>query len=73
LWFDSIFETVYEDILQKLNICFPFTTESRSFSKPEKSEEYKGISSSISEDRILPFEFPFYSSHELHRDLVGID
>lgn len=46
-------------------------TESRSFSKPEKSEECKGFSSSISEDRILPFEFPFYSSHELHRDLVG--
>ncbi|XP_075286472.1 cilia- and flagella-associated protein 221 isoform X1 [Opisthocomus hoazin] len=45
-------------------------SESRSFSKPEKSEEYKGISSSISEDRILPFEFPFYSSHELHRDLA---
>ncbi|XP_010295683.1 PREDICTED: cilia- and flagella-associated protein 221, partial [Phaethon lepturus] len=45
-------------------------SESRSFSKPEKSEECKGVSSSISEDRILPFEFPFYSSHELHRDLA---
>ncbi|NXL37097.1 PCDP1 protein, partial [Glaucidium brasilianum] len=42
----------------------------KSFSKPDKSEEYKGISSSISEDRILPFEFPRYSSHELHRDLA---
>ncbi|NXI65516.1 PCDP1 protein, partial [Anseranas semipalmata] len=41
----------------------------RSFSKIEKSEEYKGIPSSISEDRILPFEFPFYSSLELGRDL----
>ncbi|KFQ01454.1 Primary ciliary dyskinesia protein 1, partial [Haliaeetus albicilla] len=45
-------------------------SESRSFSKPEKSEECKGFSSSISEDRILPFEFPFYSSNELHRDLA---
>ncbi|XP_074949044.1 cilia- and flagella-associated protein 221 [Phalacrocorax aristotelis] len=45
-------------------------SESRSFSKPEKSEECKGFSSSISEDRILPFEFPFSSSHELHRDLA---
>ncbi|XP_050756186.1 cilia- and flagella-associated protein 221 [Gymnogyps californianus] len=45
-------------------------SESRSFSKPEKSEECKGFSSSISEDRVLPFEFPFYSSHELHRDLA---
>lgn len=47
-------------------------TESRIFNKPEKSEECKGFSSSISEDRILPFEFPFYSSHEFHHDLVGI-
>ncbi|NXK44051.1 PCDP1 protein, partial [Chauna torquata] len=44
-------------------------SENRSFSKTEKSEEYKGISSSISEDRILPFELPFYSSLELCRDL----
>ncbi|KGL95134.1 Primary ciliary dyskinesia protein 1, partial [Charadrius vociferus] len=41
-----------------------------SFSKPEKSEECKGFSSSISEDRILPFEFPFYSSLEFHHDLA---
>lgn len=47
-------------------------TDSKSFSKPEKSEECKGFSSNISEDLILPFEFPFFSSHELHRDLVGI-
>lgn len=46
-------------------------TESRSCSKPEKSEEHKGFSSCISEDRILPFEFPFYSSQELHSYLVG--
>lgn len=46
--------------------------ESRSFSKPERSEECKGISSRISEDRIVPFEFPFSSSCEFHRDLVGI-
>ncbi|KFP34627.1 Primary ciliary dyskinesia protein 1, partial [Chlamydotis macqueenii] len=45
-------------------------SESRSFSKLEKSEECKDFSFSISEDRILPFEFPFYSSHELHRDLA---
>ncbi|XP_026708582.1 cilia- and flagella-associated protein 221 [Athene cunicularia] len=44
--------------------------ENRSFSKPGKSEECKGISSSISEDRILPFEFPRYSSHELRHDLA---
>ncbi|NWJ02546.1 PCDP1 protein, partial [Crypturellus undulatus] len=37
------------------------------FSKPEKC---KGISSSISEDRILPFEFPIYSSPQLHCDLA---
>ncbi|XP_023787110.1 cilia- and flagella-associated protein 221 isoform X1 [Cyanistes caeruleus] len=40
-------------------------SESRSFSKAEKSEEHKDFSSSISEDRILPFEFPFFSSREL--------
>ncbi|XP_055574597.1 cilia- and flagella-associated protein 221 isoform X2 [Falco cherrug] len=45
-------------------------SESRSFSKQKKSEKCEGFSSSISEDRILPFEFPFYSSHELHRDLA---
>ncbi|XP_031969836.1 cilia- and flagella-associated protein 221 isoform X2 [Corvus moneduloides] len=45
-------------------------SERRSFSKPEKSEEHKGFSSSISEDRILPFEFPFYGSHELHSYLA---
>ncbi|KAM4776015.1 cilia- and flagella-associated protein 221 isoform 1-T1 [Cyanocitta cristata] len=45
-------------------------SEGRSFSKPEKSEEHKGFSSSISEDHILPFEFPFYSSHELHSYLA---
>ncbi|XP_035752216.1 cilia- and flagella-associated protein 221 [Egretta garzetta] len=45
-------------------------SESRNFSKTEKSKEHKGISSSISEDRILPFEFPFYSSHELNHDLA---
>ncbi|XP_061225965.1 cilia- and flagella-associated protein 221 [Neopsephotus bourkii] len=44
--------------------------ESRSFNKPEKSEECKGFSSSITEDRILPFEFPFYSSYELQQDLA---
>lgn len=46
-------------------------TESRSFSKAEKSEEHKDFSSRISEDRILPFEFPFYSSHELQSYLVS--
>lgn len=46
-------------------------TESRSFSKPEKSEEHKDFSSRLSEDRILPFEFPCYSSQELHSYLVG--
>ncbi|KAF4788133.1 Cilia- and flagella-associated protein 221 [Turdus rufiventris] len=40
-------------------------SESRSFSKAEKSEENKDFSFSISEDRILPFEFPFFSSREL--------
>nr|XP_021146856.1 cilia- and flagella-associated protein 221 isoform X1 [Columba livia]XP_021146857.1 cilia- and flagella-associated protein 221 isoform X1 [Columba livia]XP_021146858.1 cilia- and flagella-associated protein 221 isoform X1 [Columba livia] len=45
-------------------------SDSKSFSKPEKSEECKGFSSNISEDLILPFEFPFFSSHELHRDLA---
>lgn len=46
-------------------------TESRRFSKAEKSEEHKDFSSRISEDRILPFEFPFYSSHELQSYLVS--
>lgn len=46
-------------------------TESRSFSKAEKSEEHKDFSSRISEDFILPFEFPFHRSHELHNYLVG--
>ncbi|NXT74120.1 PCDP1 protein, partial [Zapornia atra] len=45
-------------------------SESRSFSRPEKSEEWKGISSSISEDRILPFEFPCFTSHDFYRDLA---
>ncbi|XP_066409678.1 cilia- and flagella-associated protein 221 [Molothrus aeneus] len=45
-------------------------SESRSFSKAEKSEEHKDFSSRISEDRILPFEFPFYRSHELHNYLA---
>ncbi|XP_068051410.1 cilia- and flagella-associated protein 221 isoform X2 [Anomalospiza imberbis] len=45
-------------------------SESRSFSRAEKSEEHKEFSSRISEDRILPFEFPFYSSHELHSYLA---
>ncbi|XP_041263595.1 cilia- and flagella-associated protein 221 [Onychostruthus taczanowskii] len=45
-------------------------SESRSFSKGEKSEEHKDFSSRISEDRILPFEFPFYRSHELHSYLA---
>ncbi|XP_025964845.2 cilia- and flagella-associated protein 221 [Dromaius novaehollandiae] len=45
-------------------------SENGSFSKPEKSEECKGISSSISEDRILPFEFPTYNSLQLRCDLA---
>ncbi|NWX20590.1 PCDP1 protein, partial [Aegotheles bennettii] len=45
-------------------------SENRSFSKPEKSEECKGFSSSISEDRVLPFEFPSFGSHEFPRDLA---
>ncbi|XP_074001729.1 cilia- and flagella-associated protein 221 [Numenius arquata] len=45
-------------------------SDNRSFSKPEKSGKWKDFSSSISEDRILPFEFPFYSSREFHRDLA---
>ncbi|RLW04876.1 hypothetical protein DV515_00005659 [Chloebia gouldiae] len=45
-------------------------SESRSLSRAEKSEEHKEFSSRISEDRILPFEFPFYSSHELHSYLA---
>ncbi|XP_053926680.1 cilia- and flagella-associated protein 221 isoform X2 [Cuculus canorus] len=45
-------------------------SENRTFSKTEENEEYKGISGRISEDRLLPFEFPFCSSHELHRDLA---
>ncbi|XP_027750900.1 cilia- and flagella-associated protein 221 isoform X2 [Empidonax traillii] len=43
-------------------------SETRSFSKSKKSEECKGLSSSISEDLILPFEFPFCSSHEQNDD-----
>ncbi|OXB73167.1 UNVERIFIED_CONTAM: hypothetical protein H355_007427 [Colinus virginianus] len=39
-----------------------FTSENGSFSQTEKSEEYKGISSSVPEDRMLP-------SLELCRDL----
>lgn len=46
-------------------------TESRSYSKAEKSEEHKDFSFSISEDRILPFELPFFSSRELDSYLVG--
>ncbi|XP_064291177.1 cilia- and flagella-associated protein 221 isoform X1 [Passer domesticus] len=45
-------------------------SESRSFSKAEKSEEHKDFSSRISEDHILPFEFPFYRSHELQNYLA---
>ncbi|RMC18758.1 hypothetical protein DUI87_04654 [Hirundo rustica rustica] len=45
-------------------------SESRSFSKAEKCEEHKDFTFSISEDRILPFEFPFYSSNELHSYLA---
>ncbi|KAM7017118.1 cilia- and flagella-associated protein 221 [Passerculus sandwichensis] len=45
-------------------------SENRSFSKAEKSEEHKDFSSRISEDDILPFEFPFYRSHELHNYLA---
>ncbi|XP_009675502.2 cilia- and flagella-associated protein 221 isoform X2 [Struthio camelus] len=45
-------------------------SENRSFSKPEKAEECKGISSNISEDRILPFEFPTDSSLQLRSDLA---
>ncbi|KFW80224.1 Primary ciliary dyskinesia protein 1, partial [Manacus vitellinus] len=45
-------------------------SETRSFSKSKKSEECKGLSSSISEDLILPFEFPFCSSHEQNDDLA---
>ncbi|KAL2302144.1 hypothetical protein Nmel_009559 [Mimus melanotis] len=45
-------------------------SESRSFSKAEKSEEHKDFSFSISEDRILPFEFPFFSSRELDNYLA---
>uniref|UniRef100_H0ZMQ0 Cilia and flagella associated protein 221 n=1 Tax=Taeniopygia guttata TaxID=59729 RepID=H0ZMQ0_TAEGU len=45
-------------------------SESRSFSRAEKSEEHKEFSSRISEDRILPFEFPCYSSRELHSYLA---
>ncbi|KAJ7403298.1 cilia- and flagella-associated protein 221 [Pitangus sulphuratus] len=45
-------------------------SETRSFSKSKKSEECKGLSSIISEDLILPFEFPFCSSHEQNDDLA---
>ncbi|XP_059708607.1 cilia- and flagella-associated protein 221 [Haemorhous mexicanus] len=45
-------------------------SESRSFGKEDKSEEHKDFSSRISEDHILPFEFPFYRSHELHSYLA---
>lgn len=47
-------------------------TDSRSFNKPEKSEKYQGFTSSISEDLILPFEFPFHSSQDFLPELVGI-
>ncbi|NXL85339.1 PCDP1 protein, partial [Alectura lathami] len=40
-------------------------SEDKSFSKTEDSEECKGIS----EDRVLPFQFPRYSSLGLCRDL----
>ncbi|XP_009994322.1 PREDICTED: primary ciliary dyskinesia protein 1 [Chaetura pelagica] len=42
----------------------------KSFTKPEKSEECESFSSRLSEARILPFEFPFSSSHELHHELA---
>uniref|UniRef100_A0A8C9N8K5 Cilia and flagella associated protein 221 n=1 Tax=Serinus canaria TaxID=9135 RepID=A0A8C9N8K5_SERCA len=45
-------------------------SESRSFGKEEKSEEHKDFSSRMSEDHILPFEFPFNRSHELHSYLA---
>ncbi|XP_066045377.1 cilia- and flagella-associated protein 221 [Chamaea fasciata] len=45
-------------------------SESRSYSKVEKTEEHKDFSSRISEDRILPFEFPFFSSQDLHSYLA---
>ncbi|XP_014794464.1 PREDICTED: cilia- and flagella-associated protein 221 [Calidris pugnax] len=41
-------------------------SDSRSFSKPEKSGERKDFSSSRSEDRIVPF----HSSRDFYRDLV---
>ncbi|XP_042683221.1 cilia- and flagella-associated protein 221 [Centrocercus urophasianus] len=44
-------------------------SENGSFSQIEKREECKCISSSISEDLMLPSQFPFNSSHKLHRDL----
>ncbi|KFP73430.1 Primary ciliary dyskinesia protein 1, partial [Acanthisitta chloris] len=44
--------------------------ESRRLTKPEKSEEHRNFASSISKDRVLPFEFPFYSSQKLHHDLA---
>ncbi|XP_064022566.1 cilia- and flagella-associated protein 221 [Pogoniulus pusillus] len=46
------------------------TSDIRSFSKPEKSEKYQGFTSSISEDLILPFEFPFHSSQDFLRELA---
>ncbi|XP_009902725.2 cilia- and flagella-associated protein 221 [Dryobates pubescens] len=45
-------------------------SEGKSFSRPEKSEEYQRFTSSISEDRILPFEFPFHTSQEFHHELA---
>ncbi|KAJ7407742.1 cilia- and flagella-associated protein 221 [Willisornis vidua] len=42
-------------------------SETRSFSKSKKSEEHI---SSISEDLILPFEFPSFSSYEQNHDLA---
>ncbi|XP_072198159.1 cilia- and flagella-associated protein 221 [Excalfactoria chinensis] len=45
------------------------TSEKGSFSRTEKSEESKGISSSISEDRMLPSQFPLRGSLKLCHDL----
>lgn len=47
-------------------------TEKGSLRQTEGSEEPKGISSSISEDQILPSQFSSYSFLKVRRDLVGI-
>ncbi|XP_015724287.1 cilia- and flagella-associated protein 221 isoform X2 [Coturnix japonica] len=45
------------------------TSENESFSRTEKSGESKVISSSISEDRMLPSQFPLRDSLKLRHDL----